>query len=99
MEGAKRSQKERGNVGVKGDHIGKKRKKISKKMVYHNHSLKKTRHYPVDTIRPPRLLRELPGKVLMGEEIQKEEVLVRRGRDHYVEKMTVVFHPRQEETK
>ncbi len=23
-------------------------------MVYHNHSLEKARHYPVDTIRPPR---------------------------------------------
>src|SRR6266576_3988536 len=31
-------------------------------MVYHNHSLKKARHYPVDTIRPPRLLRKAPRK-------------------------------------
>ena len=31
-------------------------------MVYHNHSLKKAWHYPVDTIRPPRLLRRAPRK-------------------------------------
>src|SRR6266550_3911576 len=37
-------------------------KKINKKIVYHNHSLKKARHYPVDTIRPPRLLRRAPRK-------------------------------------
>ena len=41
-------------------------KKITKKMVYHNHSLKKARHYPVDTIRPPRLPRRAPRKGSKG---------------------------------
>src|SRR6266576_3760710 len=35
----------------------------------------------------------------MGEEIQKEEVLVRRGRDHYRKDEREVSHIRQEETK
>ena len=75
-------------------------KKISKRMVYHNHSLKKARHYPVDTIRPPRLLWRAPRKGSNGGgDTERRSAGQKRKGPLYRKDERVVFHPRQEETK
>src|SRR6266576_2072337 len=95
-----RPERKEEKVGVKGDHIQKKWKKISKKMVYHNHSLKKARHYPVDTIRPPRLLKRAPRKGSNGGgDTERRSAGQKRKGPLYRKDERVVSHPRQEETK
>ncbi len=68
--------------------------------MYHNHSLKKAQNYPVDTIRPPRLLRRAPRKGSNGGvDTERRSGGQKRKGDHYRKDEREVFHPRQEETK
>src|SRR6266576_1628484 len=93
-------QKEEVLVRRGRDLYRKEKKKISKKMVYHNHSHKKARHYPVDTIRPPRLLKRAPRKGSNGGgDTERRSAGQKRKGPLYRKDERAVFHPRQEETK
>src|SRR6266550_465775 len=78
----------------------KEMKQINKKIVYHNHSLKKARHYPIDTIRPPRLLWRAPRKGSNGGgDTERRSAGQKRKGPLDRKDERAVFHPRQEETK
>src|SRR6266576_7077534 len=97
--GQERPERKRKGRG-QGRPYRKEVKKKSKKIVYHNHSLKKARHYPEDTIRPPRLLRRAPRKGSnRGGDTERRSAGQKRKGPQYRKDERAVFHPRQEETK